>query len=457
MEKSPIFDKLKDKVTSLKDGITPVDEEYTQTEQDVLEQFRIPQSIEIPEDVMTTAEVEKIRFPKSKPTGFHPPSVEEFHRQAKASIKFYLAKLEKRDRDIHKLATEVDKYKTDFMNTKYQLELFQGAGGQAMVGENGEYLTEGDLGEREKALIEKDNEIVDLQNKIMLLQADLQRERETSGGGGSLTDEERMELNNYRENEENLALWEAQVKDSYSALEDENHRILNELDMLRQSTNGSDQTEKINELITAKNELEQYVDQAFETNEELNKSIDALEAEKTTWESEKSQLATSIQEKEQQILELSEEVTTVNQKLEEVQNNNNDELVAKLQTEIEELTDGYNKSVDFAEELEGQIESLKTELLKTKTELEEATSTSAQTDEDSSVESMTAHIEQLDAHIDTLEGMIADRDAQLEKQYEEISKLSSEIESLKDSKRMGTHVVDGYVLPEGVTPEDLGL
>lgn len=470
MEKSPIFDKFKDKVNSLKDGITPVDEEYTQTEQDVLEQFRIPQSIEIPEDVMTTAEVEKIRFPKSKPIGLHPQSVEEFHRQTKASIKFYLAKLEKRDRDVHKLATEVDKYKTDFMNTKYQLELFQGAGGQAMVGENGEYLTEGDLGENEKILIEKDNEIVSLQNKITMLQADLHRERENNNGtGGGLSDAERVELQNYRENESQLAQWEAHVKDSYSALEDENQRILNELEVLRQSVSGADQSEQISELINAKNELEDYVDQAVLTNEELNKSIDLLESEKSQWETEKIQLSATIQEKEQKISALSQETDSSRQKIEELENNhnNNDEILAKLQTEISAITEEYNKAVDVAneieearKELESTVESLNAELAEANESLEvanEQVKANKLSSEDNTSEEITAHIEQLDSHIDTLEGMIEERDTQLAHQNEEINKLIAEIDALKSSANLGTYVVDGYVLPDGVTPEDLGL
>lgn len=490
MEKSPIFDKLKDKVNSLKDGISPVDGEYTQTEQDVLEQFRIPQSIEIPEEIMTTAEVDKIRFPKSKPVGLHPQSVEEFHRQTKASIKFYLSKLEKRDRDVHKLATEVDKYKTDFMNTKYQLELFQGAGGQAIVGSDGEYLTESSLSDNEKILIEKDNEIVSLQNKLTMLQADLSREQANRGnsGGSSLTDAELVELENYRENETQLGIWEAQVKDSYSALEDENQRIINEMEVLRQSLNGSDQTEQISELINAKNELEAYVDQAVLTNESLNSSIDTLEKEKIQLVNsneqlvsenekllnEKNQLVSTIQEKEKNVSSLENEIETTNQRLSELENNDKTEIVEKLQTEMLTLTEEYNQAVDVAneieearkeleearKELEETVQSLTNELAEANEKLNSANSTP----DNSTSEEITAHIEQLDEHIDMLEKLIEERDAQIisqnqdiEKQNQDIEKLVEEIDALKSSTKMGNYVVDGYILPDGVTPEDLGI
>lgn len=475
MEKSPIFDKLKDKVNSLKDGISPVDGEYTQTEQDVLEQFRIPQSIEIPEEVMTTAEVDKIRFPKSKPVGLHPQSVEEFHRQTKASIKFYLSKLEKRDRDVHKLATEVDKYKTDFMNTKYQLELFQGAGGQAIVGADGEYLTESNLGENEKILITKDNEIVALQNKLTILQADLSRERENRGNGeSSLTNEELIELENYRENETQLGLWEAQVKDSYSALEDENQRILNEMEVLRQSLNGTDQTEQISELINAKNELEAYVDQAVLTNESLNDSIGTLEEEKTQLlnsneqlvveneqlVNEKNQLVSTVQEKDLRVNSLEQMIESTNQKLSELENNDKTEIVEKLQKEMSTLTEEYNQAVDVAneieearKELEEAVQSLTNELSEANEKLNSITSTP----DNSTSEEITAHIEQLDSHIDMLENLIEERDAQLISQNQDIEKMVEEIDALKSSTKMGNYVVDGYILPDGVTPEDLGI
>lgn len=490
MEKSPIFDKLKDKVNSLKDGISPVDGEYTQTEQDVLEQFRIPQSIEIPEEVMTTAEVDKIRFPKSKPVGLHPQSVEEFHRQTKASIKFYLSKLEKRDRDVHKLATEVDKYKTDFMNTKYQLELFQGAGGQAIVGADGEYLTESSLGDNEKILLEKDSEIVSLQNKLTMLQADLDREREnrSSGGGNSLTDAELVELENYRENETQLGLWEAQVKDSYSALEDENQRILNEMEMLRQSLNGSDQTEQMSELINAKNELEEYVDQAVLTNESLNRSIDTLEEEKAQLvennehlvsennqlvsekeqlasnneqlSNEKNQLVITVQEKEQQVSSLEQEIESSNQNFLELQNNDQSGTVEKLQGEIGKLTEEYNQAVDVANEIEEarkELEENVESLTKDLAEANEKLSSASSVPDNSTSEEITAHIEQLDSHIDMLENLIEERDAQLISQNQDIEKLVEEIDALKSSTKMGNYVVDGYILPDGVTPEDLGI
>lgn len=445
MEKPPIFDKLQARAKSLNND----NDDYNDTEQDVLALYRIPATIEIPEEVMTVNEMKKVRFNRSKPVGLHPKQVEEFHHNATQSVKFYIGALEKRDRDVHKLVTEVDKYKTDCTNLKYQLEVFQGKGAQALVNEKGEYLRESDFSETEHELMRKDDEILELQNKISLLQADLTRAQNAqpapSASHSGLTDAERIELNEYRANDEALKEWEKQVNDSYNALEEENHLLLNANQVLSSKVETLEaeinNTPQIDPAIKIQLTEALEKNQALESNnEDLTAHIDELNEYINTVTSENSE------KDNQQVTELSKQVTELS------------EQVSTLVQERDEATEVANQIEDARVELENQVTDLLRQVAEANESLSQANNSSnGSEDLQMEIETLRESLNELNNYIDDITPIVEAKDIEINDLNSKIEALQEELEHSRKSIGNTATVVSGYVLPPGVKPEDLGI
>ena len=140
---------------------------------DVLRQFRINPETELHEDILTPSKIAKVRFRESSPKGFSFTDVEQFHRDVSISLQWYIKTLEQRDKDVHRLATEIDKYITDYQNLRFELEVLQSAGGQAVVDNEGNYVTESQLSDEQRQIIELEKSVESLNNKILLADKEL--------------------------------------------------------------------------------------------------------------------------------------------------------------------------------------------------------------------------------------------------------------------------------------------
>lgn len=220
MEKPPIIDSIK-KLALGKQGEDFDDEEMTDAQQDILEFYRVQPTIEIPESVLTPSEVKSVKFQKTTPWGLHPEQVGGFIDQLGPTIEFYIKAMETRDRDINRLANQLDKSNTDIQNLKFQVEMFQGAGAAAVVDKDGNFVSESDLSDTELRLEHAQSEIQDLQNKLLMARKDLEvaQSQQVAVGGAGLDDAERQELIGLREYRDQLADWERSVTERYDELE----------------------------------------------------------------------------------------------------------------------------------------------------------------------------------------------------------------------------------------------
>lgn len=169
--------------------------------QDILALLRIAPQTDIPESVITAAESGNVQFRTSTPEGYLFHDVEEWHRAVVSSLTWFSEALHRRDLDVVRLATEVDRAQTDKINQKYEMEWLS-AKVEASPTPQGVFPVSV---EDNSALIEQ----------IRTLQVDVERYRaiaESQVLGGSLSDEERVAFNE-------LSEWAAQVEIAYAKME----------------------------------------------------------------------------------------------------------------------------------------------------------------------------------------------------------------------------------------------
>lgn len=145
----------------------------TSNNTDVLRQFRISPETELNDDILTPSKVSKVRFRESTTKGFSFADVEQFHRDVTMSLQWYIKTLEQRDKDIHRLATEIDKYITDYQNLRFEIEVLQSSGGQAVVDDKGNYVTESQLSNEQRQIIDLEKSVENLNNKIVSTEKEL--------------------------------------------------------------------------------------------------------------------------------------------------------------------------------------------------------------------------------------------------------------------------------------------
>lgn len=145
----------------------------TTSNNDVLRQFRIKPETELNDDILTPSKIAKVRFRESSPKGFSFTDVEQFHRDVSMSLQWYIKALEQRDKDIHRLATEIDKYITDYQNLRFEIEVLQSSGGQAVIDDKGNYVTESQLSNDQRQVIELEKLIENLNNKLVSVDKEL--------------------------------------------------------------------------------------------------------------------------------------------------------------------------------------------------------------------------------------------------------------------------------------------
>lgn len=441
MEKPPILNNFKEKLKlNNSSPANDEDEDFADGQSDVLEQFNIPLTIDIPENVMTPNEASSVKFAYSQPKGFAIRQVEKFYGDVLTSLKFYVKALEKRDKNIHKLATEVDKYKTDYQNAKFQLEMFQGLGKQALVDDSGNYVSESQISENERILLGKEEEIANLRNSLLLARKDKEiAERDLHAArsaaplpvpashapANDLSNEEREELEAFRESQTALDEWEKQVGEEYENIQSQLEEAL--------ASQGGDAALKA---------------QLRKTQETLKEAEDKVHSFQQALVNEESRTAT-----------LQEQLITAGETVSASAQEAYTQIAIEADTLREELS-AKEKELEEAIETANEIEDARALLEK---ELEEAKSAQPETVVDQSeIDSLNEHVASLDVHIDTLEKHIVslgkdlgDKDSLLAEMKELIQEKESFIADLEASGSLRPQVAGYRQLPDGVRPEDL--
>lgn len=93
---------------------------------DILDLLGIPDNYEVPDDVLLAGDLDRVRFDRSTPVGYSEPMVDAFFSTVYDSLIWYRDTLKKRNRDIAKLATQLDKSATDLHNAKINAEMSDG-------------------------------------------------------------------------------------------------------------------------------------------------------------------------------------------------------------------------------------------------------------------------------------------------------------------------------------------
>lgn len=103
---------------------------------DVLTLLNVEAETELPENIKTSGQLASAQFRISRPTGYLYTDVDAAFEEAVNTVKYYEQIIYRRDLDIHKLATEVDRKNTDLTNMQFQLEAYR-TKGKVVVGDDG--------------------------------------------------------------------------------------------------------------------------------------------------------------------------------------------------------------------------------------------------------------------------------------------------------------------------------
>lgn len=402
-------------------------------EHDVLEQYRIPLNTELGDEILTPSKLSKVKFGVTQPKGFSFKQVEVFHTEVSKSIQWYIQALEKRDRDVHKLATEVDKYKTDVQNARFQLEVLQGMGGQAVVDDSGEYVTESQMSQDQLNAIALENRVAELEDELKYerrtnseLQAKLETKPQPAPAPTPVilpplskdvpTNAELAELADLRERQAELDDWEAQVVAEYE-------RIENEL-----ATTKTLLEAKEADLVALRAELATVTDSLRNALSEADVNGDSTE-----------EYLASIASLESQVISLGQELK---------------EVLAERESIIEEK----DAAVDELEALRAAVPEDSEN-----GDIEELTN---------KIDVLEEHIKELEAYSDTVEKALVERDEALAEQVQLVQEYNDSIAEkdrlLAEKDRLlaerdassgyhGGEKIPGYRLPADITAEDLGL
>ena len=94
--------------------------------EDVLQLMQIPATFEIPADVFLPEDLKDVRFDVQVPSGYDTAQVTKFVTQARTSIRFLVELLKRRNEDVAKLATTIDRLQVDANNLRFENEIANG-------------------------------------------------------------------------------------------------------------------------------------------------------------------------------------------------------------------------------------------------------------------------------------------------------------------------------------------
>lgn len=180
---------------------------------DILELLNIPDNYEVPDNVLLVGDLDRVRFDLAEPRGYSIKMVDDFYDSVYESLKWYRDTLRQRNRDIAKLATQLDKSATDLHNAKLNAELSDG-----LTVITGQEST-------------AEHEVQELQLTVVKLRDENERlKRQLATGGtnnstGSINESDRVE-----ELQNQLTLAQVEIKKLSSQLRRENLANMSSMD-----------------------------------------------------------------------------------------------------------------------------------------------------------------------------------------------------------------------------------
>lgn len=470
--------KLTSKITASAESHDKSTKSDEDLENDVLVQFSIPLNIDVPETVLTPSGIKSVRFSETKPKGFSMRQVEEFHKQTTDSVAFYTTALDLRNKHVHKLAEEVDKYKTDWLNAKYQLEMYSGLERQVVTDADGNPLTEDQLSEQQQEVLMLEEKISALQDEMLIVNkerknfqdeiADLKDQLHNAPpalpipantpiavSNEALGDAERQELEAFRQNQIALDEWEQAVTAEYTRLEEENSSLKEQLVTMEQGSFASLESSTLS--LVKVEELERIIQGHEQTQAEMQASLTAIQQELVTAQSQSVSLSAELENAQQAvsgnsqletyIAQLEEHAQTVQSQMESLQGD-----LEQAQTNLAQAQSELTQTQGSLEQAHSESQTLQAQLAES--QHSQGSGVGVDTDliaqYESSIQQFEGYVEELNTHITSLEGMITNLEGDLKLKDAEIEKIQSATRS-----NGGSQYVEGYGnLPATINPDE---
>lgn len=180
---------------------------------DILELLNIPDNYEVPDNVLLVGDLDRVRFDLAEPRGYSIKMVDDFYDSVYESLKWYRDTLRQRNRDIAKLATQLDKSATDLHNAKLNAELSDG-----LTVITGQEST-------------AEHEVQELQLTVVKLRDENERlKRQLATGGTNNSADNINESDRVEELQNQLILAQVEIKKLSSQLRRENLANMSSLD-----------------------------------------------------------------------------------------------------------------------------------------------------------------------------------------------------------------------------------
>ena len=180
---------------------------------DILELLNIPDNYEVPDNVLLVGDLDRVRFDLAEPRGYSIKMVDDFYDSVYESLKWYRDTLRQRNRDIAKLATQLDKSATDLHNAKLNAELSDG-----LTVITGQEST-------------AEHEVQELQLTVVKLRDENERlKRQLATGGTNNSTDNINESDRVEELQNQLTLAQVEIKKLSSQLRRENLANMSSMD-----------------------------------------------------------------------------------------------------------------------------------------------------------------------------------------------------------------------------------
>lgn len=316
------FGKLKNMLPSLgqkKDG-TEVDDQYapednsrgekvSKKQHDVLAQLSIRPQTELDARILTPSKIKNVGFHTSEEGGYSFKEVEEFHELVVKTVGWYADKLFERDSDVRTLATEVDKYITDFQNMKFEIELLESTVASQDVDQDAEAKI--DSLEEKILRLERENSSLKSQNELLKTKLEeaqsVDRKEEPTVTTGGLSNAEREHLQQMEEWAAQVTVLYDQMEQSLAETQEQNSELLEHVEALSaqiQNTTGTEEiqaqldalAEQLNAKTAEYEELVQQFTQKTAEYDELKEQFDNYVSETEQYNQEMEEYTKGLTE-----------------------------------------------------------------------------------------------------------------------------------------------------------------
>lgn len=316
------FGKLKNMLPSLgqkKDG-TEVDDQYapednsrgekvSKKQHDVLAQLSIRPQTELDARILTPSKIKNVGFHTSEEGGYSFKEVEEFHELVVKTVGWYADKLFERDSDVRTLATEVDKYITDFQNMKFEIELLESTVASQDVDQDAEAKI--DSLEEKILRLERENSSLKSQNELLKTKLEeaqsVDRKEEPTVTTGGLSNAEREHLQQMEEWAAQVTVLYDQMEQSLAETQEQNSELLEHVEALSaqiQNTTGTEEiqaqldalAEQLNAKTAEYEELVQQFTQKAAEYDELKEQFDNYVSETEQYNQEMEEYTKGLTE-----------------------------------------------------------------------------------------------------------------------------------------------------------------